>query len=121
MELKRLDSEFTVCKVASADDIDLSGEFVFAGKTDEEVSLVCETSSVPVGAIEREDGWRCFRIQGTLDFSLVGILAKIAGVLADAGIGVFAVSTFNTDYILVKEGDFERALAVLAAAGCSVV
>ena len=121
MELKRLDNELTVCKVASADDVDLSGELVFVGKTDEEVSLVCETCNVPAGAIAREDGWRCFRIQGVLDFSLVGILAKIADVLADEGIGIFAVSTFNTDYILVKEGIFDRALDALAAAGYEVV
>lgn len=121
MELKRLDSELTVCKVASADDVDLSGEFVFVGKTDEEISLVCETRNVPAGVIAREDGWRCFRIQGVLDFSLVGILAKISDVLAAEGIGIFAVSTFNTDYILVKEGNFDRALDALAAAGYSVV
>ena len=121
MELKRLENELTVCKVASVDDVDLSGEFVFVGKTDEEISLVCETGSVPAGAIVREDGWRCFRIQGVLDFSLVGILAKITGVLAAEGICIFAVSTFNTDYILVKEGDFDRALDALAAVGYSVV
>lgn len=121
MELKQLDYALTVCKVASVDDVDLSGELVFVGKTDEEVSLVCETCNVPAGAVEREDGWRCFRIQGVLDFSLVGILAKITGVLADEGVGIFAVSTFNTDYILVKEESFERALAALAAAGYSIV
>ena len=121
MELKRLDNELIVCKIASADDVDLSGELVFVGKTDEEVSLVCETCNVPAGAIAREDGWRCFRIQGVLDFSLVGILAKITDVLANEGIGIFAVSTFNTDYVLVKEADFDHALDALAAAGYSVV
>ena len=121
MELKRLGNEMTVCKVASIEDIDLSGEFVFVGKTDEEISLVCETCDAPATTIEREDGWRCFRIQGVLDFSLVGVLAKITGVLADEGIGIFAVSTFNTDYILVTEHDFARAMDALAAAGYSVV
>ena len=120
MELKKLDRALTVCKVASVDDVDLSGELVFVGKTNEEISLVCETRNVPAGAIEREDGWRCFRIRGVLDFSLVGILAKITGTLANEGIGIFAVSTFNTDYILVKEGDFDRALEALVAAGYSV-
>lgn len=121
MELKTLDNRLTVCKITSVDDVDLSGELVFVGKTDEEVSLVCETRNVPSGAIEREDGWRCFRIEGVLDFSLVGVLSKVSGVLADEGIGIFAVSTFNTDYILVKEENLERALSVLSAAGYSIV
>ena len=120
MILKKLDNILTVCKVASLEDVDLSGELVFVGKTDEEISIVCETGNVPAQTIEREDGWRCFRIQGVLDFSLVGILAKISGILAEEGIGIFAVSTFNTDYILVKEGDFEHALDALAKAGYSV-
>ena len=57
--------------------------------------------------IQRDDGWKAFRIQGVLDFSLIGILAKIAAALADNGISIFAVSTYNTDYVLIKskEGD----------------
>ena len=121
MELQKLNTELTVCKVTSVDDVDLSGEFVFVGKTDEEISIVCETRNVPTRAVEREDGWRCFRIQGVLDFSLVGVLAKIADVLASEGIGIFVVSTFNTDYILMKEESFERALDALMAAGYSVI
>ena len=91
------------------------------GKTDEEISLVCETNDVPENTIEREDGWRGFRIQGILDFSLIGILSKLSGILADIKIGIFAVSTFNTDYILVKDADFEKSLAVLLNAGYTVI
>ena len=70
--------------------------------------------------MEREDGWRGFRIEGVLDFSLVGILSKLSTILAENQIGIFAVSTFNTDYILVKEENFDRAMDVLAAAGYEV-
>ena len=71
--LNKLERLLTVCKVKNIDDIDLSKEFYFIGKTDEEISLVCETNDVPENTIEREDGWRGFRIQGILDFSLIGI------------------------------------------------
>ena len=120
MRLEQLDVRLSVCKVASVDDIGFSGELVFVGKTDEELSLVCETAVVPAHTLAREDGWRAFRVCGELDFSLVGILAKLSGALADAGIGIFAVSTYNTDYILVKEVDFGHAAEALAAAGYEV-
>ena len=121
MELKKLNYNLTVCKVTSIAALDLSKEFFFIGKTDEEISLVCMTEDVPEETIEREDGWKAFRIQGVLDFSLVGILSKISGILAENEIGIFAVSTFNTDYILVKEENFERALSILGEAGYTVI
>lgn len=121
MELKKLDYALTICKVASEVDIDLNKEFYFIGKTDEEYSLVCITEDTPINTIERDDGWRGFRIQGVLDFSLIGILSKLAGILADNQISIFAVSTFNTDYLLVKEKNFDKALTVLASAGYSIV
>ena len=64
--------------------------------------------------------WRGFRVQGTLDFSLTGILARLSGILAAREIGIFAVSTYNTDYILVKEENYARALEALAAEGYTV-
>ena len=120
MELKVLEHKLTVCKVSDMDSIDLSSEFFFIGKTDEELSLVCKTEDVPANTIEREDGWRGFRIQGVLDFSLVGILSKISSVLAESQVGIFAVSTYNTDYILVKEEDLQRALSALSDAGYTI-
>ena len=80
-------------------------------------SLVCPTALVPENAFSREDGWRAFRICGQLDFSLTGILAKISKKLADAGIGIFALSTYNTDYILIKEENYARALELLCSDG----
>ena len=117
MELKIIEHKLSVCKVSGVSDIDLAADFYFVGKTDEELSLVCRTEDVPENTLEREDGWRAFRIQGVLDFSLIGILSKISGILAEHEIGIFAVSTYNTDYILVKEENFEEALRVLSLEG----
>ena len=120
MKLKKIQYPLTVCKVSAAADIDLSGDFYFIGKTDEEISLVCITADTPENTLERDDGWRGFRIQGVLDFSLIGILSKISSILADNKIGIFAVSTYNTDYILVKEENYGRALTVLADADYAI-
>ena len=121
MELKTLEFDLTVCRLASLADADLRGEFFFLGKTDEEISLVCRTRDTPKNTTHREDGWRGFRIQGELDFSLIGILSKLSGILAENGIGIFAVSTYNTDYILVKAENFAKAMDALAAAGYTVI
>ena len=120
MELKRLPYDFTVCQAARAEDIDLDNEFSFIARTDEELSLVCKTADTPKNTTARDDGWKGFRIQGVLAFSLVGVLAKIAGILAENGIAIFAVSSFNTDYILVKTSKFDKAMKALADAGYTV-
>ena len=121
MQLKKLPYDLTVCKVASLADVDLDSEFFFLGKTDEELSLVCRTEDTPAATVERDDGWKGFRIEGVLEFSMVGILSKLSGILAENEIGLFAVSTYNTDYILVKEANFAKALEVLAAEGYTIV
>ena len=115
--IEPLKPELSVCKVEDYSQIDICQPFCFTGSTDEEFSLVCPTEMVPANTTERDDGWRAFRIVGVLDFSLIGILAGISSVLAENKIGLFAVSTFNTDYILTKEEHFERALDVLRNAG----
>lgn len=120
MELKKIEKEFSVCKVNDISVIDFTDEFCFIGKTDEELSLVCSTERVPVNTIERDDGWKAFRIQGVLDFSLIGILSRISAILAENKIGIFAVSTYNTDYILVKKENYQRALEALETAGYRV-
>ena len=120
MELKIIPQVFSVCKVSDYSQVDLDLPFVFTGSTDEEKSLVCPMPFVPQNTITREDGWRAFRIEGVLDFSLIGILSKISSVLADNSIGIFAISTYNTDYILTKEENFGKALKVLAEAGYEI-
>ena len=121
MEIKALADLFSVCKVEAVTQIDLSRDFCFVAKTDEELSLVCPTKDVPAVTSTRDDGWRGFRIQGTLDFSLIGILAKISAILAEQRIGIFAISTYNTDYIFVKEENFAKALKSLAEHGYKVI
>lgn len=121
MQLKVIDVEFTVCKVEDYSGIDLNREYVFTGSTDEEKSLVCPVSLVPKNTVEREDGWKAFRIEGILDFSLIGILAKISSCLAEKGVGMFAISTFNTDYILTKTENFDRSIKILAEVGYTII
>lgn len=121
MEIKKINADFSVCKVEDFSSVNLEDMYCFTGKTDEENSLVCMTDHVPDNVIAREDGWKAFRIQGVLDFGLTGILAKLSTLLAKNGIGIFAVSTFNTDYILTKKEHFEKALNVLSAAGYQII
>ena len=103
MKLKALSYALTVCRLADASEIDLNRDFYFFERTDEELSLVCRTEDTPANTTDRDDGWRAFRIEGVLDFSLIGILSRISTILAENKIGIFAVSTYNTDYILIKE------------------
>ena len=121
MKIKKLDYSLTVCKLRNTADIDMNQEFCFVAKTDEEISLVCLTENTPQHTTRREDGWKAFRIQGVLEFSLIGILSNISSVLANSGIGIFAVSTYNTDYILVKKENFDNALNALGNAGYTIV
>ncbi|MDU5108407.1 MULTISPECIES: ACT domain-containing protein [unclassified Clostridium] len=117
MEIKIINKDFSICKVEDLSEVNYSDEYCFIGKTDEELSLVCSTNLVPKNVIECDDGWKAFRIQGVLDFSLIGILSKISTLLAENEIGIFAVSTYNTDYILTKEENFERSIKVLEKNG----
>ncbi|TJX15449.1 ACT domain-containing protein [Tissierella creatinini] len=117
MELKIINQDFSICKLKNLSQIDYSDEFCFISKTDEELSLVCNTKLVPKNAIECDNGWKAFRIQGVLDFSLIGILSKISTLLAESEIGIFAVSTYNTDYIFTKEENFDKAIKILEDSG----
>ena len=121
MQLEMLDLEFSICKAADFSLIDIENEMCFIANTDEEKSLVLKTESVPDNATVRDDGWKAFRIKGTLDFSLIGIVAKISALLAESKIGIFVVSTYNTDYIMNKKENFEKSVAVLGEAGYEVV
>ena len=115
--LEPLEPRFSVCKVTDYSGIDLTQPFCFTGATDEENSLVCPEALVPDNTTERDDGWKGFRIVGTLEFSMIGILARISKILASNGIGIFAISTYNTDYIFTKEENFEKALTALSESG----
>lgn len=117
LTLQKLAPVFTVCQVPDFTEVDLNAAFCFTGRTDTENSVVCPVECAPRHTIRRDDGWRGFRVQGVLDFSLIGILARLAAVLAEAGISIFALSTYNTDYILVRQERFEDAAKALSQAG----
>ena len=121
MKIKKLDCNFSVCKVQDYSKVNFNSEYLFLGKTDEENSLVCITKDIPHNTVERDDNWKGFRIDGVLDFSLIGVLSEISALLARNSIGIFAVSTYNTDYIFTKEENFAKALNVLKNAGYEVV
>ena len=112
MTIQALPDAFSVCKVADYTLVDRKAVFCFSGQTDAERSLVCRT---------QEAGWRAMRITGTLDFSLIGVLAGISAVLAENGIGIFVLSTYDTDYILTKQETYARALQLLAQAGYRII
>ena len=119
--IKRMDYDFTICKVTDYSLVKRNTEYCFIGKTEDENSLVCFTRDVPQNVIKRDDGWKVFRIQGILDFSLIGILSGIAGILAKESISVFAVSTFNTDYMFVKNRNYEKTMEILKQNGYIIV
>lgn len=121
MEIEEIDYDFSVCKVTDYSFVDLDCEYCFIGKTNEERSLICITENVPPNIVERNDGWKAFRICGVLDFSLIGIIAEITGILTKNKIGICAVSTFNTDYVLTKKENYRKALNVLETAGYKIV
>ncbi len=121
LQLQVVPETFSICQVKTYQGIDIDQPFVFTGRTDEEKSLVCPLGMVPESALERSDGWKMFRICGQLDFSLIGILAELSDVFAKAGIGIFAISTYNTDYVLVKDKDYKKALKALTRAGYRVL
>ena len=107
MTLEFLEKPLAVVKLNKS--VPTEGNFVFTAKTDNEFSLVCEEKYIPTNAVSIEKGWVAFRITGALDFSLVGILSPILNILAEEKIGVFALSTFDTDYILLKKDNCDKA------------
>ena len=118
MKIVLLPMAFSVCQV-EAFSIPRT-PYTFTGCTEEENSLVCPTAQAPDHCLNREDGWRCFRVAGQLDFSLIGVLAGIAGCLAAREIPIFVLSTYNTDYILVKEERLTESISALKAAGYEI-
>jgi hypothetical protein len=121
MELQQLGRDFSVCKLDSAATVDVIKEFTFVSITDDEISLVCETSCIPSNATDVESGWKGLKISGIQDFGMIGVIAKISGLLAEQGISIFVISTFNTDYVLLKEATYDKALGTLRTHGYSIV
>jgi uncharacterized protein len=120
MNLEYLPQTFTVCKIAEPAAVNLTAPFSFLSRTDTEVSLVCPSEKAPAQTLAREDGWRALRVQGAMAFTLVGVLSELTGLLARHEIPVFAVSTFDTDYLFVKAEHWARTLDVLRNGGHTV-
>ncbi|MBX2859185.1 MAG: ACT domain-containing protein [Cellvibrionaceae bacterium] len=119
LTLSNLDSDFSVCSLSAGSDVPVwasRGDFFSITGTADELSVVCESSYVPSG-IKAEAGWRALKVAGPLDFGLIGILASLTLSLASEGISIFAISTFDTDYLLVKHEQLHRAQQALIQAG----
>lgn len=115
LTLKLLKEKYGVARLNKESEIPtwvFKGEFYSITKTEDELSIVSLEENIPLD-IKCEKHWRILKIQGPLDFSLVGILSKISSLMAENSISIFAISTYDTDYILIKENNIEKAINVL--------
>lgn len=119
LDLIVLPGRLAVCRLDVGADVPAwatTGDFSVVARTAEEVSIVCAAAAVPPG-VRAEGDWRALRVAGQLDFALIGVLAALTASLAEAAVPVFVISTFDTDYLLVREVHLHRAINALAAAG----
>ena len=120
MQLEAIEVRLAVCRLDAGSDVppwvDRSSAFVSVTRTIDELSVVCARDDVPDG-VPMEGPWRAFRVKGPIVMTLIGVVAALANPLADAGISIFAISTFDTDYVLVHEPDFDAAVGALTQAG----
>lgn len=121
-ELEVLPFELAVCRLGTDDDVPdwaIQAGFFSLTRTSDELSVVCPQDQVPA-SVKQEGGWRGLKVRGPLDFEQVGVLAALARPLAQAGVSIFAVSTYETDYILVRTNDLNVAVSALRKAGHQV-
>ena len=119
MQLSILPTRLSICRLAVDHRMPTwlpERGFLSYTRTADELSIVCEEACVPAG-VQSQGDWRCIKVQGPIDFSQCGILASLAVPLAESGISIFAISTFDTDYVLIEEKNLARAATVLTAAG----
>lgn len=121
LTLRALPGMFAAAKLNTADGVDFGRPYTFFASTGDELSLICEAERVPRGAARVEGGYRGLKAEGPLDFSLVGVMAGLAVALAEAGVSLLAVSTFDTDYVFVKDEKLSEAVAALRKAGYRVI
>ena len=120
--LTLLTDTFAICRLAADVPIPgwaLDGDFSSITRTTDELSIVCSGLNIPE-EIQADRGWRCLKVDGPLDLSLTGILVALAAPLAEAGVTIFAISTYDTDYLLVRESQIDRATMVLSQAGHTI-
>jgi hypothetical protein len=121
VRLEPVAGEYAICRLSPGDEVPswAGGELLATVRTGEELSLVCDSASLP-GGVDCSRGWRALRIAGAMDLSLTGVLARLLAPLADAEVPIFAISTFDTDYVLVPGERLGEATQVLAAAGYEI-
>ena len=123
LNLLLLGGRMSICRLAPGSPVPAwatrAQGFVSITRTSDELSIACPEAAVPQGE-KCEAGWRLFKVQGPLDFSLTGVLVSLAGPLADAGVSIFAISTYETDYVMVKQENVDRAIDALTRAGHTV-
>jgi uncharacterized protein len=118
-DLTVLGERLSICRLNAGEEIPAwatGGPFFSVTRTRDELSVVCPEDVVPE-SISRARGWRALKLEGPFDLSIVGILASVASPLAEAGASIFAVSTFDTDYVLVREEQLDLAVDTLRASG----
>ncbi|MGD0339645.1 MAG: ACT domain-containing protein [Bacteroidota bacterium] len=124
MQLTVMKNTYAICKLDHDSPIPpwvhASHGFASMTYTPDELSIVCQEKYVPAG-IKQERGWRILKIIGPLDFSLVGVISRITGILANAGVSLFTVSTYETDFILVKKEALDQAIQALKDAGLDII
>lgn len=122
LHLLTFSGRFAVCRLAPDDPVPtwaMKANFFSITRTQDELSVVCPEDVLPV-EVRSEKGWRCLRVAGTIDFTAIGVLASLVSPLAENGISVFAISTFDTDYLVVKEKDWPATLTSLKGAGHTI-
>jgi len=119
LSLEVLPESLSICRLppdSTLPEVATRGSFWSVTKTDQELSIVTTSNQAPANC-EQESGWRCMRVGGILDFSLTGVITAIATPLAQAGISILPISTYETDYLLVRDSDLENAISALKEAG----
>jgi hypothetical protein len=120
LTIEILDGRYAVCRLDPDQDVPAwawTGQLASVTRTDAELSIVCAEDAVPATVQRAERGWRALRVTGPLDFNAVGVMARLTAPLAEAGISILALATFDTDYLLIRQPDLERAIAALRLAG----
>lgn len=121
MLLHSIDKEFSVYKTTKLSPRLLQGEFVFIGKTDSELSVICETRLVPDDALTAEHGWKCFRIAQDASFEKYGMISFLSGIIADQKASTLVIGTYDTDYLFVKKEKMDQVIHALIQNGCSFI
>ena len=122
LHLLTIPGRFAVCKLPPAERVPTwatAADLFSITRTNDELSVVCPEEVAP-SEVRSEKGWRCLRVAGAIDFTAIGVLASLVSPLAEKGISVFAISTFDTDYLLVKEKDWLATLTALKSAGHTI-